>query len=372
MKYIDEFRNHHIAQKLVEKISEIADGLKQITLMEVCGTHTMAIFRYGLKSLLPPNIKLLSGPGCPVCVTEDSYIDKAIAFARRDEVIVSTFGDMMKVPGSSSTLEKEAARGCDIKVVYSVSEALKIARDYPERKIVFLGVGFETTIPAVAVSILEAEREGLKNYFVFCGHKLIPPAIRALINTDELNVDSFICPGHVSTIIGSKPYQFISDTYRLPCVIAGFEPLDILQAIYMAVGQIKRGNATVEIQYKRSVREEGNPKAVGMMKEVFEAREVRWRGLGDIPDSGLGIRPKYSDFDAELHIDATVMKDCIAREIEEQKNKAKEKCLCGAILQGVKTPPECDLFGSLCTPKNPVGPCMVSTEGTCAAWFKYS
>lgn len=359
MKYIEEFRNLDLAQGISRRLSQIAR--KEITLMEVCGTHTVSIFRYGLKKLLPKNIRLLSGPGCPVCVTPNSYLDKAFAYAREKDFIITTFGDMVKVPGSRSSLERERAEGCDIRVVYSARDALKIASENKKKKIIFLGVGFETTAPTIAASIIEAKKLGLKNFFVFSAHKVIPPPMEALVRDGEVRLTGFICPGHVSVIIGSKPYEPISEKYKIPCVIAGFEPLDVLQAIYLLTNQIEKGEARVDIQYRRSVREEGNPKALGLMYEVFETRDTEWRGLGIIPDSGLKIKDKYAEFNIEKHMDIEVTEP-----VEESKG-----CICGDILKGLKTPLDCKLFRRVCNPSNPLGACMVSTEGTCAAYYKY-
>jgi len=320
----------------------------------------MAIFRYGLRTLLPPNIRLLSGPGCPVCVTPNRYIDQAIAYVRESHVILTTFGDMMKVPGSSSSLDKERAGGHDVRVVYSTLQALKIAVDNPGRRVIFLGVGFETTSPTVAASMVKAEKEGIDNYLVLCAHKLIPPAMEALVSTPELKVDGFLCPGHVSTIIGSEPYKPIAGNYHIPCVIAGFEPLDILQAVYMLISQVEKGKAEVEIQYRRSVREEGNPRALSLLGEVFEVGDTSWRGLGTIPNSGFKIRKAYGRLDAERNM-----------KVEVEKTKETPGCICGDILRGVKMPQDCRLFKRTCRPENPLGACMVSSEGTCAAYYKY-
>lgn len=359
MKYVDEFRDKRKIKELSKKISDIA-GKRTITLMEVCGTHTQSFFRYGLRSLLPQNIRLLSGPGCPVCVSPNSFLDKAIAYARKKDLIVISFGDMLRVPGSTSSLEREKAKGSDIRIVYSTLDALKIAKENRNRKIVFLGVGFETTTPVVAASVLEAKQNYLSNYFILSAHKLIPPAMKVLVDTKELEVDGFICPGHVSTIIGSKPYRFIAGRYRTPCVIAGFEPLDIMQAIYMLIKQITEKRAEVEIQYIRSVREEGNPKALDIIYNVFEITDSEWRGLGEISASGLRMKSEFSDFDAEVSID-----------VEVEATKEHPECICGQILRGVKNPLECSLFKKVCTPQSPVGACMVSSEGTCAAYYKY-
>lgn len=358
MKYIDEFRNKKICMSLAKEIFRIAKG-RDITLMEVCGTHTMAIYRYGIKGLIPSNIRLLSGPGCPVCVTPDAEIDKVIAYARKRGVIITTFGDMMRVPGSTSSLDREKSQGKDIRIVYSPADALKIARKNPEKTVIFLGIGFETTSPTVSASINDAKDRGLDNYFVLCKHKMIPPAIKTLLDCGEILIDGFLLPGHVATITGTEVYEFIPEEYGISCVVSGFEPVDILQAILMLAKQIKAGNPGVENQYTRSVKKKGNQKAKLLLKEVFESVDCEWRGLGIIPESGLRIRDKYSAFDA----------DSIPVEVEpSRKNR---ECICGEILRGVKTPLNCGLFARECTPENPIGPCMVSSEGTCAAYYKY-
>lgn len=349
MKYLDEYKDTQLIRKLTKKIHELCP--KEITLMEVCGTHTMAIFRSGLRRLLPENIRLLSGPGCPVCCTSNHYMDKAIAYSRIDDVIITTFGDMLKVPGSTSSLQKEEA---NIAVLYSALDALKIAQDNPSRKIIFLGVGFETTAPTLAAVIKIAKEKNIKNFFVFSGHKLIPPAIKALVDTKELHLDGFILPGHVSTIIGSKPYEFIP----IPSVITGFEPLDIVQGILMILEQTK---PKIEIQYNRSVKKEGNPKALTMMDEVFNTTDSQWRGIGNIPLSGLKIREEFSDFDSEVNI-----------KVDVEETKEAKGCICGEVLRGIKTPLGCKLFRKTCTPENPIGACMVSSEGTCSAYYKYA
>lgn len=362
MKYIDEYRDVGLIQKLVEKIHHmLQDYPKELVLMEVCGTHTMAIFRSGVQKLLPKNIRLLSGPGCPVCVTPNHYLDKAIAYARRDDAIITTFGDMMRVPGSSSSLEKEKSKDGDIRVVYSVMDALKIAKENPDKKVIFLGVGFETTAPTLAVTIKMAKEKNIQNFFVFSGHRLIPPAMEALVSAQELHIDGFICPGHVSTIIGSRPYEFIAAEYNISCVVTGFEPLDIVQAIFMLAQEIvEKRPPKVQIQYSRSVKEEGNLRALGLMGEVLKITDSQWRGIGDIPESGLRIEDAFSSFDAEANIEA---------EVEETKEN--KGCICGSVLRGIKTPLDCKLFRKECTPENPIGACMVSSEGTCAAYFKY-
>ncbi|MCD5390485.1 hydrogenase formation protein HypD [candidate division NPL-UPA2 bacterium] len=359
MKYLDEFRNGELAHRLVTKIHQLA-GDREITLMEVCGTHTMSIFRYGLPTLLPPNIRLLSGPGCPVCVTPNGYLDQAVAYVREKNIILTTFGDMIRVPGSSSSLERKRVREGNVQVVYSTLQALKIAGDNPHKRVVFFGVGFETTSPTVAASLVKAKREKINNYLVLSAHKLIPPAMEVLVSEPELNIDGFICPGHVSTIIGAEPYKAIAEGRHIPCVIAGFEPLDILQAIYMLISQIEKGRAEVGIQYRRAVRGEGNPRALSLLEEVFEVEDTYWRGLGVIPASGLKIGDKYGQFDAEKVLD-----------IEAEETKEDRGCICGDILRGMKTPGDCPLFKTICRPENPLGACMVSSEGTCAAYYKY-
>lgn len=358
MRFIDEFRNSAAGRGLAARIQE--KNVRPINLMEVCGTHTVAIFKHGIRQLLPEKINLLSGPGCPVCVTPNADIDKAIALAKNAQVILTTFGDMMKVPGSYSSLSQVKAVGADIRVVYSILDALKIAENNSRKSVVFFGVGFETTSPTTASAILEAERLGIDNFFFLSVHKLIPPAMRALLDSDEVHIDGFICPGHVSTIIGSQPYEFIPREYGIPCVIAGFEPLDILQAIDMLLEQISAEEPRVDIQYRRAVRKEGNPIALKYLSTVFDVTDARWRGIGIIPKSGLKLGQRYERFDA----------DC-AFKIVTRPPKEAAGCCCGDILRGVSTPHECGLFAKACTPEHPVGPCMVSTEGTCSVWYLY-
>ena len=358
MRFIDEFRNSAVAHGLAVRIRE--KQVRPVNLMEVCGTHTVAIFKHGIRQFLPEKVSLLSGPGCPVCVTPNADIDKAIALAQNGGVILTTFGDMMTVPGSYSSLHQANAAGADIRVVYSVLDALRIAQDNPHRSVVFLGVGFETTAPTTASAILEAERLGIENFFFLSVHKLIPPAMRALLDSDGVRIDGFICPGHVSTIIGSHPYEFIAKEYGIPCVIAGFEPLDILQAIDMLLVQVTTQEARVDIQYRRAVRKEGNPLALRYMDKVFEVTKSTWRGIGPIPGSGLRLRQGYERFDAES-----------AFQIVTRPPREAKGCRCGEILRGVCIPSDCRLFAKACTPEHPVGPCMVSTEGTCSAWYLY-
>ncbi len=360
MKYIDEFYDRKICVNLAEEIAKKSLGT-ELTFMEVCGTHTMSIFRNGIKDLLPENISVLSGPGCPVCVTPNRTIDKAIAITRLNEVCVCSFGDMMRVPGSSSTLAQERGRGADVRVVYSATDAVGIAERNPDKKVVFLGIGFETTTPTVASSIKDSALKGLKNYFVLPAAKLIPPAIKAILDSGETKIDGFLLPGHVSVIIGRKPYEFIAEDYGIPCAIAGFEPTDILYAILRLVEQINNGSPAVENCYRRSVKEDGNKLAKDMMNEVFEVCDSEWRGLGVIPSSGLKIEKKYRAFDA-LH----------NFKMDVEETKENPDCLCGDVLRGVASPLDCALFGGVCTPENPAGPCMVSSEGTCAAYYKYA
>lgn len=359
MRYVDEFRDKILIEKILNEIDEL--GLnKKICLMEVCGTHTMSVHRHGIPALLPKNIRLISGPGCPVCVTPNDYIDKAIGYARQKGCLVVTFGDMLKVPGSNSSLQLERANGAHIEVVYSALDAVKLAEENANKKIIFLGIGFETTAPTVAASILEAKKRGIKNYFVLSAAKTMPAPLKALAEDREIRIDGFILPGHVSAIIGSTAYEFIPDNYGIACVIAGFEPLSILEAVYMLALQIKEAVPRVQIQYRWVVRPEGNPKARQILYEVFEPCDCEWRGLGAVEGSGLRIRDSYKYFDAEANI-----------EIETKPAKARKECLCGEIIKGKRLPMDCGLFGRACVPESPYGPCMVSSEGTCSAYYKY-
>jgi len=358
LKYIDEYRDEKIAQSILKEINAISK--KKVNLMEVCGTHTVVIFRNGIKKILPKNINLISGPGCPVCVTPISYIDEIIALSKKDNFIITTFGDMIKVPGSTSSLEREKANGADIRIVYSTLDALNIARNNPLKKVVFMGIGFETTSPTIASAILKAKEEKINNFSVLSVAKIMPPAMKSLLDVEEVNIDGFICPGHVSAIIGSDPYNFIASQYKVSCVICGFEPLDILQSIYMLIKQIEEGKAKVEIQYKRVVKPEGNKIALDKIKEVFKVIDSDWRGIGNIFLSGLEIKDKYRQFNARKF------------EVETEETKEPRGCRCGEVLRGVIIPPECSLFRKVCTPENPLGACMVSTEGTCAAYYKYN
>ena len=357
MKFIDEFRDKEIAEGLIHKIRKTST--RPVQLMEVCGTHTVSIFRYGIKSLLPEQIGLLSGPGCPVCVTPNNDIDLAIALSRQKDVMIVTFGDMMRVPGSTSSLLKEKAGGGDIRIIYSSLEALKIAKENFGKKVVFLAIGFETTSPTIAVAILRAKEEKLHNLFFLNSQKRVPPALIALLQSKQVKIDGFILPGHVSTILGTKPYQFISKEFGRPAVITGFEPLDILQGIWMLIKQIEENRAAIEIQYRRIVHEEGNPTALSKIYEVFEEDEGNWRGLGLIANSGYRFKESYRQMDVRNF------------DVEVERSREHPECLCGEVLQGIKSPLECRLFKKVCHPENPIGPCMVSIEGTCHTYFKY-
>lgn len=357
MKYIDEYRKKDLILSIARELKKICT--KEITLMEVCGGHTMAIHRFGLHDLLPPPVKLLSGPGCPVCVSSQRFIDAAIAYVSIPGVTVATYGDLIRVPGSVSSLEKEKAKGRDVRIVYSVLDAVEMARSEPSAKVVFLGIGFETTAPLTAAAIKEAHKAGLKNFFVLSAHKIMPPVMKALI-AEGVRIDGFIAPGHVSAITGTAIYNDLAEKFGLGVVIAGFEPVDLMQAILMLVKQHESGVAKVEIQYQRVVHGEGNLKAQRILEEVFITGDDWWRGLGVIPGSGLKIGGVYSAFDAEKYFNITIP------EPSEPKG-----CICGDILRGLKTPNDCRLFARACTPADPVGACMVSGEGTCATYFKY-
>ncbi len=357
MKFIDEFRDKEIAEGLIQRIQKTSS--RPIQLMEVCGTHTVSIFRYGIRGILPEQIRLISGPGCPVCVTPNHDIDLAIAVSRQKDVIIATFGDMMRVPGSTSSLQKEKAEGRDIRIVYSSLDALTIAKENSWKRVVFLAIGFETTSPTIAVAILRAKEEGLRNLFFLNSQKRVPPALIALLQAKQVKIDGLILPGHVSTILGTHPYQFIAREFGRPAVITGFEPLDILQGIWMLVKQIEEDRAAVEIQYRRIVREEGNPTALSKIYEVFEKDEGRWRGLGVIPDSGYRFRESYKEMDVRMF------------GVDVEPVLEHPECLCGEVLQGIKTPLECRLFKRVCHPENPIGPCMVSIEGTCHTYYKF-
>lgn len=353
------FKDPRLARGLVESIRELVPE-RGATLMEVCGTHTVAIARNGIRTLMPEGVRLASGPGCPVCVTSNHDIDKIIALARVDGVTIATFGDMTRVPGSTSSLLAEQAAGRSVEIVYSPLDALKLAQDNPDRQIVFVGVGFETTTPLVAMAIKRAKAAGLANFSVYGAHKNMPGALEVIINDPELKVDALILPGHVSTIIGVEPYRFLAEKYGVPGVITGFEPVDVLQGVAMIMRQLHEGRADIEIAYSRGVMAEGNPVALAAIGEVFETCASTWRGLGEIPGSGYRIREEYAAFDAMLRF---------APEVEPTVEH--KGCRCGDVLRGVIAPNECPLFRTVCSPENPVGPCMVSSEGSCAAYYRY-
>ncbi|MBQ9633969.1 MAG: hydrogenase formation protein HypD [Schwartzia sp.] len=346
---------------LLGEIRQLTAGReKPLRLMEVCGTHTVSIFRAGLRQLLPAEVELVSGPGCPVCVTPDGYMDAAIAYAGMEDVIVSTFGDMLKVPGSSSSLAEAMARGGDVRIVYSPLDALTIAKENPDKKVVFLAVGFETTAPTAAAAVLAAERENADNFFLLPAQKLVPPAIRALLSDEDARIDGFILPGHVAVVTGSEYFSFLAEEYHLPGVVAGFSPTELLRGIYRLVRQAA-GEARIENEYKSVVRPEGNPAAQEMMARVYETCAAEWRGLGTIPASGLRLRDMYRRFDFSA-----------ARPLDLPPAPPKKSgCRCGEVLRGKITPKECKLFGTACVPEHAAGPCMVSAEGVCAAWHKY-
>jgi len=368
VKYIDEFRDGELAKQIGERIRAEADPQRAYSFMEFCGGHTHAISRYGVLELLPPNVRMVHGPGCPVCVLPIGRIDLAIRLALEQGAIVCTYGDTMRVPASDSlSLIKAKARGGDIRMVYSAADALAIARANPQREVVFFAIGFETTTPPTALAIRDAQREGLSNFSVLCCHVLTPSAITHILESPEVRqfgtvpIDGFVGPAHVSIVIGSAPYDHFAEEYRKPVVIAGFEPLDVMQAILMLVRQVNRGAAHVENEFTRAVTPEGNLRAQALVSEVFELRpSFEWRGLGEVPYSALKIREAFAAFDAERRFDLAYQ--------SVPDNKA---CECGAILRGVKRPTDCKIFGTVCTPENPVGSCMVSSEGACAAHYTY-
>jgi hydrogenase expression/formation protein HypD len=359
MKYLDEFRDPALAATLVEKIHQRSSC--RIRIMEFCGTHTVSIFKHGIRQLLPPTIEMLSGPGCPICVTANSDLDWAIALAKETDVIVTTFGDMLRVPGSRSSLERAKAEGADVRIVYSTLDALQIARDNPDHPVVLLGIGFETTAPTVAASLLQAQGEGISNYYVLSLHKLTPPATRAILDSGECWLDGIIGPGHVTTVIGSRAWDFLPQQYGISCVVAGFEPLDILQGIYTLVESFESSHPRVDNVYGRSVKAEGNQVALGYMGTVFEVCPADWRGIGEIPASGLRLNDQFRAFDARQRF-----------EVHPGPPEEPAGCRCGEVIRGVTTPPDCPLYATACTPHHPVGPCMVSSEGTCSAYYLYS
>jgi hydrogenase expression/formation protein HypD len=358
MRFTEEFRDPELAKQLLDRIHRRSS--KTARLMEFCGGHTVSILKHGIRQLLPANIEMLSGPGCPVCVTSVGDLDKAIALAKLPAVIVTSFGDMIRVPSGSYSLQQARAQGADVRVVYAASDALGIALANPDKEVVFVGIGFETTAPTVAAAILQAESERIQNFRILSLHKVCPPIIKAILDLGEVRLNGIICPGHVSAVIGADPYGFIPKRYGIGCVVSGFEPLDILQTVDMLVNQIEAEHPAVEIAYRRGVKWEGNKHALEVMYRVFETGDADWRGVGIVPGSGLRLRPAYRKFDAKARFD-----------IKSEPGLEPKGCICGGILRGVSTPPDCGLFGKVCTPENPVGPCMVSAEGSCAAHYQY-
>jgi hydrogenase expression/formation protein HypD len=359
------FSDPVLCEALRARIKKVARDLPETTLMEVCGTHTNALFRFGIRGMLPRNVRVISGPGCPVCVTPTGTIDLAISLAKQRDVRVVTFGDMVRVPGTYSSLERERARGARIEVVYSPFDMLRLARTEPQTVFVFLGVGFETTAPTVAMTIVRAEEEALPNIRVLSAHKLVPPALHALLSSPDLRVDGLILPGHVSVIIGSDAYHFVADKYRVPGSVAGFEPVDILRGILDLLEMRMAGTPGITNAYGRAVTSSGNRRALDVLDQVFEPEDSVWRGLGTIPDSGLRLRPHLA------HRDALGLMDIGEVLRAELSPKDESGCRCGEVLCGTVQPPDCPLYGVICKPETPVGPCMVSSEGTCAAYYKY-
>jgi hydrogenase expression/formation protein HypD len=360
LRFADEYRDPVAARALIERITALADG-GHFKFMEVCGGHTHTIYRHGIEHALPESVELVHGPGCPVCVIPMGRIDDAIAVAGEPGVIFTSFGDMMRVPGSRGNLLQAKARGADVRFVYSPLDALRIAKENPDRRVVFFAVGFETTAPSTAVTLLRARAEGVRNFTVFCNHVTIVPPIKAILDSPDLRLDGFLGPGHVSTVVGNGPYRFVPEKYGKPLVTAGFEPLDILEAVAMLLIQLREGRCRVENQYTRCVRDEGNPRALAVMAEVFELRpHFEWRGLGFIAQSALKLRPELAPWDAE-----------VAFTIPGVRVADPKACQCGEVLKGVIKPWECKVFGTACTPETPIGTCMVSSEGACAAYYNF-
>jgi hydrogenase expression/formation protein HypD len=358
MKYLDEYRDSSLAKPLVEELKKAVT--KPLRVMEVCGSHTMAIFRNGLRTILPDGMELVSGPGCPVCVTSASHMDAFIAMADYPGVRVTIFGDLFRVPGTRTSLAEASSRGAKVDIVYSPMDALELAIRHPDQLVVFLGVGFETTTPGIAATIMVAKTRNIKNFVVFSTQKTMPAPMEALLSDPKLKIDGLLCPGHVSSIIGAGAWEPMAQKYHLACVVGGFETADLLKSLILLARQVGNNDIKVENVYPRAVAWEGNLRAQKMVEEIFEPADMDWRGLGRIPASGLKIRRKYEAFDAEIRLDITLPK------AEEPKG-----CMCGNILKGMNTPRECPLFDTRCTPANPIGPCMVSSEGTCAAYHKY-
>lgn len=364
MNLHDTLHNKEMCSALLDKLKKSIDSYgKPIRFMEVCGTHTVSIFQSGLRTLLPEGFSHLSGPGCPVCVTHDAEVATFLALAEKENVILATFGDLIRVPSpNGKSLKHAMASGANVQVIYSPMDALKLAKENPNKEVVFLGVGFETTAPAIAATIIAAKKGNIKNYSVFSCHKLVPPALKLLldINNDERYIDAFLLPGHVSLVIGLEPYEFMAKDYHYPAVVAGFEPAEIIHALFMISEQKRLGVAKIENAYTRAVSYDGNSMAKNMLNQIFEVCDTKWRGLGEIKASGLKIRQEFSDFDALVKLDTKLV-----------ITKPLAGCKCGEVLQGKITPADCPLFGKVCTPQNPTGPCMVSTEGSCAAWYNY-
>ena len=361
MRFVDEFRDPELAAVLGREITSLCEPGRHYKVMEVCGGHTHTIYRYGVQDHLPEQIELVHGPGCPVCVIPMGRVDDGIAIAEQDGVILTCFGDMMRVPGGNGSFLEANARGTDIRMVYSPLDALRIARENPDRQVVFYAIGFETTAPSTALTVLRAAAEGIGNFSVFCNHVTILPAIKAILDSPDLRLDAFIGPGHVSTVIGCRPYEWIARDFGMPLVCAGFEPLDLLQSVYMIMKQLSEGRAEVENQYSRVVQYDGNPVALKVLADVFALRPFfEWRGLGSIAHSALQLAPKYAQFDAELRYALPGVR------VADPK-----ACQCGEVLKGVLKPWECKVFGTACTPETPIGTCMVSSEGACAAYYNY-
>ncbi len=361
MRFVDEFRDGDKARALAAKITELCEPGRQYKLMEVCGGHTHTIYKHGLEDYLPEQVTLVHGPGCPVCVIPMGRVDDAMALAAEPDVILTSFGDMMRVPGSNGSFFDAKARGTDIRMVYSPLDALKVAKNNPDKRVVFMAIGFETTAPSTAMTLMRAEAAGLTNFSVFCNHVTIIPAIKAILESPDLRLDGFIGPGHVSTVIGCRPYEFIARDWAKPVVVAGFEPLDILQSIYMLMLQLARGEARIENQYSRVVPWDGNVTALRAIGQTMELRPYfEWRGLGFISQSALAVSPAYAAFDAELLFNVPGVR------VADPK-----ACQCGEVLKGVLKPWECKVFGTACTPETPIGTCMVSPEGACAAYYNY-
>ncbi|MBA2349119.1 MAG: hydrogenase formation protein HypD [Solirubrobacterales bacterium] len=361
MRFVDEFRDPELGRVLAAEIAEAVEPGRHVKLMEVCGGHTHSIYKYGVDDLLPENVELVHGPGCPVCVIPMGRVDDAIALAHIDGVILTCFGDMLRVPGSNGSLLDAKAEGADIRIVYSPLDALRIAKANPEREVIFFAIGFETTAPSTALTLLRARAEGVQNFTCFCNHVTIVPPLRALLESPDLRLDGFVGPGHVATVVGARPFEFIPADYGKPVVVSGFEPVDILQSVLMILRQLREGTCSVENQYKRVVPWEGNVAALRAMGQVFALRpHFEWRGLGFISQSGLRISDEFAELDAELRFAVPGVR------VADPK-----ACQCGEVLKGVIKPFECKVFGSACTPERPIGTCMVSSEGACAAYYNY-